>query len=445
MEAAMQSLGNGEWLLRLREWTEFVHPDAPGRAQLLRDEPDVRAQLDALSATSALELDLLRGGLRIRTSSFIGRVRVGPLTIVIEPKIDRAPMLALLRYGFGLRGVRTFDETTHRAAAPGFEDLVAMELAAEAAELASRGLQRRYVARREDLAAPRGRIEFGRLACAPRTAASLPCRHHLRSGDTPLNRAVLMGLGLAHHVCHDPDVRGRLHWVREAFAEVSDPRPARTVLAAALRDLDRTTHSYEPVLRLVDLLLEGSGVVLGEGRPVPLRGFLFDLNRLFQALLGRFLRENLIEAAVIEERPLRGMLRWDPDQNPLGLKDPLPRPDFAVHVKGEPPELLDAKYQDLAARPPSREVVYQLAMYALSRDASGRATILFPGRRSVPEQALIVCTPTHGEEQARVTLRAVDLEYVHNLLATPGAWRDRATYARWLAFGTRISRQPVRA
>lgn len=438
MEPCVERTGPSEWSLRLREWTELVHPDAPGGPPILVDEPAVRRQIDALNATGGVSVELLRGGFRVEARSFVGRVKVGGLTIVIEPKIARAPMMELLRYAFGLRGVSTFDRLAHDAARLGFEDLVALELAAEASELATRGLKRRYVPRTEELPMPRGRIDFGALARAERTTATLPCRHHLRLVDTALNRAVLMGLGLARRISTDGEVRTIIHRTREAFEGVTEPRASPAVLESAYGALDRTTAVYAPALELVGLLLEGAGVVLREGRSAPLRGFLFDMNRFFQALLGRFLRENLQEAAVLEERPLRGMLRWDPAHNPQRLKDPLPRPDYAVRLAGGGLALLDAKYQDLGRRPPSRDVIYQLAMYALSRDGSGTATILYPGTLGDSDQVLRVTTPSRGASQARVVLRSVDLEHVRSLVSSNDMRDQRAKYARLLLLGAQF-------
>jgi 5-methylcytosine-specific restriction enzyme subunit McrC len=434
-DSALTPRGRGEWLLRLQEWTAFVHAEPPGQPAVLAPDPVVERQVAALAELGGLDLELLRNGFRVQTRSFVGRVQVGALTIVIEPKIPRAPMIELLRYAFGLRGITTFDRIAQGTAALGFEDLVALELAAEVSELVARGLTRRYVARDEELTLPRGRIDFERLARTERTTATLPCRHHLRLLDAPLNRALLMGLEQARRVSTDGEVRALLHRLELGFEGVTRQPSPRSLLDAASRQLDRTTSSYAPALSLIDLLLDGAGVVLADGRMIPLRGFLFDMNRFFQALLGRFLRDHLAEGAVLEERPLRGMLRWDSAHNPQGLKDPLPRPDFAVRMKGQPLELLDAKYQDLAHGPPSREVVYQLAMYALSRDVSARATVLHPGNRVDREQALLVCTPTRGDGQARIVLRPVDLEYLHGLLSTRTARRERIEYAQLLAFG----------
>jgi 5-methylcytosine-specific restriction enzyme subunit McrC len=135
------------------------------------------------------------------------------------------------------------------------------------------------------------------------------------------------------------------------------------------------------------------------------------------------------------------MLAYDPRYNPRRVVAPTPRPDFVIQEGDAIVAVLDAKYRDLWERPLPREMLYQLALYALSQESGCRsAAILYPTLDGTASEARIeIREPVLGSGRGSVRLRPVLLtRLARELTAAPGPVRERALadLARELAFGS---------
>jgi 5-methylcytosine-specific restriction enzyme subunit McrC len=202
------------------------------------------------------------------------------------------------------------------------------------------------------------------------------------------------------------------------MAHIIEPVPlTRDLLDRAWRSLNRLNRVYEPALKLVTILLSGSVLSIEGHGGMELPGFLFDMNRFFQALLARFLDEYLERWTVHEERGIADLMRYLPERNPRLREAPSPRPDFTLIRPGSDPILLDAKYRDLWELPLPREMLYQLAIYALSQRRGATATILYPTIRSNAKEAAIrISDPIAGGARAFVSLQPVLLPEIHSII-----------------------------
>jgi 5-methylcytosine-specific restriction enzyme subunit McrC len=428
--------------IKLREW-ETARPEQGTvlAQQSLDAHPGGRRLAEELTKSGRIEVLELARGLELRATSFVGRFVLGELTVTVHPKISDAPLLSLFRYAYGLRRLDLYGTADFGSSQWSFQDLLIQQLAAEANELLERGIHREYERMNSDLASPRGRIDFARyVGTAQRALATLPCVHHPRSEDTLLNRVLLAGLRFSESLATDGELRAHVRRIGKMFgATVAEQALDHTIVANAWRAMDRRTGSYEPALTLIELLFGGRGLALDEqSSQVRLRGFLFDMNRFFQALISRFLREHLSGVDVHDEYRLKGMFQYLPGQNPLSRRGPSTRPDFVVMRNGQMAAVLDAKYRDLWEQSLPREMLYQLAVYALGRASGERVSaILYPTVSSAAlEQTITIQEPLGGTLQARVALRPVNLLELEQLLrAGPEAQAQRADLAHRLAFG----------
>ena len=429
----MNSISLSEWQTKSPDNC----PDLPG--YFLEESRDCIRVASSLNQSRLLELVELKRGLRIKANSHVGRIRVGNLRITILPKINSTSLLRLLRYAYGFRKLELISDSKHLVDDCGFEDLLIAQLNAEARELLSRGLHRSYVQRNERLASPRGRIDVNRIAndCGVMTA-SLPCQHHPRIEDTHINQVLLAGLKLAGSIASLIDLRRESRKLASMLEEqVSVLNLDNHAMIQTERMMNRLTAAYGPSISIIQLLLESQGIVFeGETTTSKLPGFLFDMNMFFQALLCRFLKENLEGYDVRDEHGLKGMMRYSREFNPLKRRSPTPRPDFAILRNGKLLGILDAKYRDLWEKKLPRDMLYQLVVYAVSQVSNPKSTIIYPTLNSAArEQRIVVNDPIQGGQIGQVSLKPINLNDFSDLVTNDARKNDRVELAQRLAFG----------
>jgi 5-methylcytosine-specific restriction enzyme subunit McrC len=417
-----------EVTIRLREWESLApDPGSPTYGRFLSQ--DMRSLTDLLSSKNILDIQELRSGLQLKAYSFVGFVKIGDVRIVIEPKIQGMRLVTLLRYAYGLRDLQLLTRVSSSIGESSFVDLLIHQLLAECREIIARGLYRRYEPTAERLARPRGRLDLQALVRDGLVSAKLPCKYHPRIEDCLPNQVLMDGLRLAAEMSLDRELRSELRRTASILEpDVSRIRVTVATIEMLRRQMNRLTVTYGPAISLIEILLTASGVNLhGTPQQPKVPGFLFDMNRFFQRLLGRFLRENVPDHCVQDEQAIKGMMAYAPEYNPRSCRAPAPRPDYCIRSKEGRTLLLDAKYRDLWTHDLPRDMLYQLAIYALSQKSPGRATILYPTLDSVARDSVIrIYEPPSGNPRAEVVQRPVNLSRLADLLARgPGNYETR--------------------
>lgn len=401
-------------LIEIQEWQNILVegvelPDKQSRetAQLLSDK-------------GILEIQELKTGLSITSNSYVGNIIVGELQIHIYPKLNGMPLYQLMQYAYGLKGLKLMSMTEHAISKFSFFDLLIYELYVEAENLFRRNLQKSYVKRSENLSSVKGRIDFNKVSNKGGAInGTLPCNYHERIEDGLINQTLLAGLRLGLKVVSDSHLKMKLHRLILMLSEnISVMQLNRIILKKAKNSLDRLTSRYVAVMEMINILFESQGIQLEDGnRTFELKGYFFDMNVFFEVLVGRLLEDFCKDYFLKEQFRLHDLFMYTPGFNPNRRKSPTPRPDFALMRDGKVVKLLDAKYRDLWERSLPRDMLYQLAIYAVSGIGDNTATIIYPVTTEQPIiQKVDINDPTTGSKIARVILQPFNLMKLSGLL-----------------------------
>lgn len=425
----------------MREWQEVDPAGSPQLRDLVLT-PDQQEVVAALHRRRVWRVKELRTGLAISTRSFVGSVQLGSLTIRIEPKVAPGPLAALVRYALRLPQLELLPEHESTVAAPAFQDLLIHQLGTEATRLLARGIFRNYVARQECGQRLRGRVLLNELARRPaNVSADLPYRFHDRHENVLPNQVLLAGLQLAKRLAVAPSARLKVAAPAAMFPEnVAPARLNAATFTHVRRSATRLTSAYSPAVAIIQLLHRGFGMSLADtDQSATAPGFVFDMNALFQEVLGRFMTDHLPEVTVHQQHRLNHLFDYQDGFNPRRKLPPTPRPDYVIADGGSVVGIADAKYRDLWERDLPPSMLYQLSIYALSHPGCTRATILYPTVDPRAREARIAVRDlvTAGQ-RGEVCLRPVNLDLLARcLLAAEGgpARRERVALATYMAFG----------
>lgn len=429
--------------ITIKEW-ETRDPESDSRlAGLNLGDQTTREIAEKLTKSGKIEILELRHGLAVKSTSYVGSLNLGQIRLIIFPKVAAKPLLTLLRCAYDFRRLNLFLPVAHGIAPRTFQDLLIFQLITEAEDLLTRGLHRRYEAVHNDLTSPRGKIDFQSLMRrGGLSQARLPCHYHSRLENTLVNRFLLAGLIVSVQLTEDLVLRT---WLRRLAGLMQDSvTPIRLdgeTVRLVRRTEDRMTQAYRSARVIIELLLDALGITLDSiSTSASAPGFFFDVNRFFQELLSRFLRENLEGLSVLDEFRLKGMLVYDSCHNPRRRKSPVLRPDYLIVDRHQPVAILDAKYRDLWNNDLPPDMLYQLTIYALSRFPEVRnAVILYPTVDAAAQEARIqVMDPLKGQRHAQVILRPVNLltlEILLSQLQSLCQTKQRRDFAYYLVFG----------
>ena len=373
----------------LTEWTSEVYRD-------VALTPEDRAVVDKLSASAddRVQIEELRRGLRVRTRSWVGVVRLPTVEIRIVPKVtgDQLGLVRLLDYASGLEALtRLPDGATLDASGDSLLELFVLLFVEASERVLRRGLLSGYVEREGDLPIVRGRIlpdrqvleRFGRLD-------RIICRFDELEHDVVENQLLTAVLQVASPLVTSVGLQRRISRLRGVLEPICDTDQLDLAGARTTVTYNRLNAHYETAHRLGWILFDALGIddLLAPG-DVRSFSFLLNMNQLFERFVTRAVEQILPVARyrVSSQISFKSVVWNVSSQRPYANIIP----DVVVQRRGQSNcrVAIDAKYKLYDERGFDPGDIYQTFLYAFALGATASdglptSLLLYPATAEEP-------------------------------------------------------------
>jgi 5-methylcytosine-specific restriction enzyme subunit McrC len=357
---------------------------------------------DQISALSLSDAFLLRpdigssGRWQVTASQFVGSARFGDLEIRVQPKVGVYRLIELLCTT--LDRMQWRDEDTMWADSEDLLATVAATFATHAERVVQRGLLQGYHTVDERLLAIRGRIAIGRqVSRNPGLPIPIEVTYDDYTTDVIENQLLAGATRILLRLPGLPALlRSRLRRLEYRFHDVSaTPASASPPTVTWSRLNDR----YRQAVTIARLVLRGSALDMEGPERHHAPGFLVDMNKVFEDVVGQEIRTALEPHGYTTHLQEEHFLDAE--------RTTRVRPDVIVRSSGTPIAVADIKYKVPESQPPASDL-FQAVTYAR--------------RFGLDEVTLIYAAPTRTPVLtiggARVRVTHIDLD------APPDARRE---------------------
>lgn len=333
------------------------------------EERDALRKVGQISVEPA---DGLEGEYHLTPGSTIGAVEVGGLSVAIRPKLKIGRALYLASYAMG--AFRLQDEGFEFGKADTLIEILALALGAAARRAFARGVLHGYRTEEEALHTVRGRIMVAEQI-RRRFGMGVPVevRYDDFTDDILENRLVKAAGALLRRMrIRKPISWKGLQWIASTLGDVSNVRYSPKEIPEV--EFGRLNEHYREVVGLSRLILRYWAYEAERGA-VRARGFLIDMNVVFQEFVTRALREEL----GVSERTFcsdKGMPR--PIYLAKARKIRL-EPDLSWWDGEDCMFVGDAKYKRIDDRQVPNADLYQLLAYTTALDLPGGLLVYAKG------------------------------------------------------------------
>lgn len=311
------------------------------------------------------------GSVRLTATQYVGVVSIadGP-TIEIRPKAagtNLLNLLNLLRYAQGV-DPKTVDTETTLQAGPTFLDAIGYLFERELRVLLDRGLHSEYRRVSDTKKHLRGQLDIQRqLQRGERRPLTFECEYDELTTDTVTNQSILYATTVLLRLAREQTLHRSLQRHQHLLRQHVTLRPIEPGDFQRI-ELTRLNNHYTDILRLTELVLQSVYLQELESGSRKTFSLLVDMNRIFEQVVERAIREALSDQWTIDSQHSTQNLVQG------GKHTVTIRPNILVRDRdGSVRAVYDAKWK---LGKPSNKDFYQLASYQMAYDSPG--ALIYP-------------------------------------------------------------------
>lgn len=386
-------------------------------------------------------------GLKIKTRSYVGSIRLGNIIFQIKPKIYDIKFSSLFNYAFNFENFDQTHYSNYNFNEDGFIELLLIQLKNEAEKILSLGLYKNYEEINDNIESPRGKINFQAYIKGNfYIKETVPCIFHKRTQNNLLNQILMKGMHLG--AFKTPNLRLRyslLEIVKYLKESVNEIGLSSDIVKQAFNKLNRQNEYYRSALNLISFISLPPDYIEEKGELTSkFPAFFFDMNYFFQRLLQRLFEDALGKNCVKSESNIKNIYSYSTKSNPRGSSDPNLRPDYIISNISGNQVILDAKYRDLYEKSLPSKWLYQLSMYSLSGKElqDNKAIILYPTNNKNAKDAIIQLRIPLGRNKyikAYIIIRPIIWDILYQMVENRTQKRNKLVqFSQNLVFGENI-------
>ncbi len=346
----------------------------------------------------------------LHATSYVGTIKTPNYTITIKPKIGNLNFFKMLVYSEKFLDLPSFDGELEIEEGDDLVDFMAKLFYESISPIIQEGIYRNYTSVTEEIPTIRGKLLIAQNIRNPRISKEkFFCEYDEFSADILENQVLLYCSKLLSELVVGKNIKEKLIQTQQFLEKEGVSEKFLDIYHLDQITYQKFNEHYEKILKLCEFILRITWYGdFSNNEEIPINGFLYNMNSLFQDFITIALKEKLSSYTVKREPKDSTLLETKPiisDGIPTKpIKATALKPDIVIETKGVPKLVIDTKYKGDV--PPAGDY-YQSLAYALTLKCP--VLLLLPKFDDYRRKEDFQLIPEIDGDDVLISVRTIDL------------------------------------